>query len=80
MSSASSELPQGCQMVSLQTKNYNLGKFWRAVGGKMLIYFKAIWKILRTFGIFYDHLVQFVFLWYILSGFGAMFLEKIWQP
>jgi hypothetical protein len=25
----------------------------------------AIWNILQTFGIFYDHLVQFVFIWYI---------------
>jgi hypothetical protein len=39
---------QGCQMVSFQTKNPNLGKFWRAVHGKMLIYFMAIWNILQT--------------------------------
>jgi hypothetical protein len=32
----------------------------------MLVYFKAIWKILRTFGIFYDYLVHFVFIKYIL--------------
>jgi hypothetical protein len=25
----------------------------------------AIWNILRTFGTFYDHLVHFVFVWYI---------------
>jgi hypothetical protein len=25
----------------------------------------AIWNILRTFGIFYDHLVHFVLIWYI---------------
>jgi hypothetical protein len=25
----------------------------------------AIWNILRTLGIFYDHLVYFVFVWYI---------------
>jgi hypothetical protein len=35
----------GCQMVYLQTKNPNLGKFWRALEGEMLIYFKAIWNI-----------------------------------
>jgi hypothetical protein len=28
---------QGCQMVSFQTKNPNLGKFWRALEWKMLI-------------------------------------------
>jgi hypothetical protein len=27
----------------------------------------AIWNILRTFGIFYDHLLHFVFIWYIFS-------------
>jgi hypothetical protein len=31
----------------------------------MLMYFTAIWNILLTFGIFYDYLVHFVFLWYI---------------
>jgi hypothetical protein len=25
----------------------------------------AIWNILRTFGIFYEHLVKFAFIWYI---------------
>jgi hypothetical protein len=32
---------------------------------KMLIYFMAIWNILWPFVIFYDHLVHFVFIWYI---------------
>jgi hypothetical protein len=54
---------QGCQMVSFQTKIPNLGKFWRALNGKMLIYLMAIWNILRTFGIFYDHVVRFLFIW-----------------
>jgi hypothetical protein len=31
-------LEQGCQTVYFQTKNLNLGKFWRALDGKMLIY------------------------------------------
>jgi hypothetical protein len=62
---------QGRQMVSFQTKNPNLGKFWRALDWKMLIYFMAIWKSLWRFGIFYDHLVHFGFVWYIFSGFGT---------
>jgi hypothetical protein len=37
---------QGCQMVCFQTKNLNLGKFFRASDLKMLIYFMAIWNIL----------------------------------
>jgi hypothetical protein len=32
-------------MVSLQTKNTNLGKFWRALEVKMLMYLRAIWNI-----------------------------------
>jgi hypothetical protein len=63
-------------MVSLQTKNPNFGKFYRALDGKMLIYFRAIWNILWIFGIFYDHLVHFVFIWDIFSVFGIMYLEK----
>jgi hypothetical protein len=52
-------------MVCFQTKNPNLGKFLRALDGKMLIYFMAIWNILRPFGKFCDHLVHFVLIWYI---------------
>jgi hypothetical protein len=40
----------------------------------------AIWNILQTFGIFYDHLVQCVFIWYIFSGFGIMHQEKSGKP
>jgi hypothetical protein len=57
-------------MVSFQTKNLNFGKYWRVFDCKMFIYFMAIWNILRTFGIFYDSLVHFLFIWYIFSGFG----------
>jgi hypothetical protein len=54
-------------MVSFQTKNPNLGKFWSALDGKILIYFMAILNILRVFGIFYKHLVHFVLVWYIFQ-------------
>jgi hypothetical protein len=52
-------------MVCFQTKNPNLGKFCRALYWKMLTYFMAIWNILWRFGIFYDHFVHFLFIWYI---------------
>jgi hypothetical protein len=58
---------QGCQMVSFQTKNPNLGKFWRALDGKMLIYFMALWNIL------YRDSGYFVAIWYILYTFGTLF-------
>jgi hypothetical protein len=69
----SSGFLRGCQMVYFQTKNPNLGKFWRALEWKMLKYFMTIWNILRTFGIFYDHLVHFVLIWYIFSSFCIMY-------
>jgi hypothetical protein len=54
--------------------------FWGPyIDRKMLMYFMAIWNILRTFGKFYDHLVHFCW-------FGTFFWfwyhvpTKIWQP
>jgi hypothetical protein len=67
---------QGCQMVCFQTKNPNLGKIFRFADWKMLMYYKAIWNILWTFGILYDHLV----IWYIFPCFGVMHQEKSGKP
>jgi hypothetical protein len=55
---------QGCQMVYLQTKNFNLGKFWRALE----------WKIA---GIIYDNLKYLTAIWYTLWPFG-IYLNVIW--
>jgi hypothetical protein len=41
---------QGCQMVYFHTKNHNLGKFWRPLEWKKLVYFMTIENILRPFG------------------------------
>jgi hypothetical protein len=71
---------QGCQMVCFQTKNPNLGKFWRALDWQMFIYFMAIWYMLWIFGIFYDHLVYFVFIWHIFPFFGIKYQEKSGNP
>jgi hypothetical protein len=67
-------------MVYFQTKNPNLGKFGSALYWKFFIYFMAICNILRTLVLFYDHLVHFVFIWYIFSGFGIMYQEKYGNP
>jgi hypothetical protein len=48
---------QGCQMFNFQTKNPNLGKFWRAFEWIMLLYFMVIWDILRLSGINYGRVV-----------------------
>jgi hypothetical protein len=36
----------------------------------------AICNIALTLGIFYDHIVHFVLIWYIFSGLGIMYQEK----
>jgi hypothetical protein len=51
-------------MVCFQTKNPNLGKFWRALEGKKI-------------GIFYGHLEYISAIWYILWPFGN--LVAIWS-
>jgi hypothetical protein len=51
---------QGCQMVYFQTKNSNLGKFWRVLQRKMLVYFMSM------FGLFYGHWKYVMAIWYIL--------------
>jgi hypothetical protein len=57
---------KGCQMVCFQTKNLNLGKFWRALEWKILHifydrleYFTAVWYNVWPFGIVCGHLVYF---------------------
>jgi hypothetical protein len=72
---------QSCQMVSFQTKNPNLGKFWGALPrweNVDIIYihlecFTDIWDILWPFGLLCVHLVHF-------SGFGTMHREKSGNP
>jgi hypothetical protein len=66
---------QGCRMVYFQTKNPNLGKFWRFLAflGHS-VNFPAIWYILCHFGIFWGHLVCF-------PRCGIHIVpRKIWQP
>jgi hypothetical protein len=44
-----------------------LGKFWRVLQCKILVYFKTIWPVLLLFEIFYGHSVYYVVIWYIFS-------------
>jgi hypothetical protein len=61
---------QGCQMVSFQTKNPNLGKFSRAFFfGKRLVYSLAILNLIRPFG-------NLVAIWYTFPSFGTLRREK----
>jgi hypothetical protein len=68
-----------CQMVYFQTKNPTMGKRFRALYWKMLIYLVPIWNILLTFWIFYDHLLYFLFIGYIFPVLVSC-TKKIWQP
>jgi hypothetical protein len=63
-----------------QTKNPNFGKKFWASDWKIFINFTAIWDILWIFGIFYDHSVHFVFIWYIFSSFGILHQDKSGSP
>jgi hypothetical protein len=60
-------------MVFFQTKNRNLGKFWRVLQWKMLVF---LWP----FDIFYAHLVYFDEIWYIFPRLGILYQEKSGIP
>jgi hypothetical protein len=67
---------QGCQMVCFQTKNPNLGKFWRENAGIFychLEYCTVIWYILWPFG-------KVVVIWYLFLRFGILCQEKSGNP
>jgi hypothetical protein len=55
-----SQQRQGCQRY----QKFEFGKIMRAMEWKMLVYFMVTCNLLRTFGIFYDHLAYFVVIWY----------------
>jgi hypothetical protein len=68
-------------MVCFQTKNPNLGIFWRVFQWKKLLYFMDTWSILRFFVIFHGHLVCIVRgnLVYF-SRLGILYKEKSGNP
>jgi hypothetical protein len=76
----SRNVKQGCQTAYSQTKNPNLGKFWRVLQCKVLVYFMAISFIVLPFGIFCGNLVNFTVVWYIFSRFGVLFQDKSGNP
>jgi hypothetical protein len=57
-----------------------MGKFWRALGWKIFMYFMAVWNILQTFWIFYGHLDILCSFCTFFSGFGIMHQEKSGNP
>jgi hypothetical protein len=67
-------------MVCFQTKNPNLGKFWRVLQWKILVYLMTIWSILRPLKKCYGHLVYFAVVWYISPRLGNSYQEKSGNP
>jgi hypothetical protein len=59
MSANPPRLELGCQMAYFSTKDFNFGKFFKALEWKMLVYFMATWFILCLFGIAYYYSVIF---------------------
>jgi hypothetical protein len=56
-------------MAYFETKIPNLGKFWMGVAIQDVGILKAIWSILRVFGLFCGHLVYyFMVIWYIFPA------------
>jgi hypothetical protein len=66
-------------MVYFQTQNTNLGKFWRVLQWKLLVYFMAIWSILWPFGLFYGHFGLFCGYLVYFSPFWYVAPRKSWQ-
>jgi hypothetical protein len=60
---------QGCQMAYFQTKNPNLGKFWRDMQWKMLVYFTSIWQFLWPFGKYYGYISDIFFRFCMLNRY-----------
>jgi hypothetical protein len=78
-------------MAYFQTKNTNLGKFLQGLDMEEVgifylpfgvfyghvVYFTAIWCILRPFGVFYCHLVYFMVIWDIYVMFIRYFFPVL---
>jgi hypothetical protein len=66
-------------MVYFQTKNANLGKFWKVLQSNMFVNFTDISSILLPFVIFYGHLIYFEAILVYFYSFGMLY-QRIWQP
>jgi hypothetical protein len=58
-------------MAHFQTKNPDLGTFWRILQWKMLVYYTAIGSISRLLGIVCGLLAYFMVIWYFYR-FGML--------
>jgi hypothetical protein len=72
---------QGCQMFFFKPKiPIRVSFLWPEIGKCLNILWPFGIPIWLTFGIFYDHWVHFVSIWYIFSIFGIMHQDKSGNP
>jgi hypothetical protein len=67
-------------MEYFQTKNPNLGKFWRVLEWDKLVYSIAIRNILRPLGVHLWAFGNLVAIWHIFSRFGILCRERSGNP
>jgi hypothetical protein len=72
--------PAGLPDGLFSNQKSQFGENFQGLRLKNVDIFKAIWNVLQIYGIFYDLLVNFVFLWYTFSCFGIMHEEKSGNP
>jgi hypothetical protein len=60
-----------------QSKNPNLGKFWRALEWKSLVYSLALCNILHPFGIYYSYLLNFMAFWWQFGIFPHVLVHCV---
>jgi hypothetical protein len=70
---------QVCQMAYFQTKNPDLGKFWRVLQWKMLVFYMAIWVYFIAIWYFCGH---YVYLWLfgVFFRYGMVYQAKSGNP
>jgi hypothetical protein len=67
-------------MVCFQTKNPNLGQFWRVLKWRILEHFRTILSILRPLEIFYGQFVYICGHLVYFPRFGILYQEKSGNP
>jgi hypothetical protein len=67
-------------MVRFQTKNPNLGKIWRALQCKMLVYFMDTWSAYGLLLYFMDICYSSWLFSIFFSRFGILYQEKSGNP
>jgi hypothetical protein len=79
MSSSKTTTLSGLPDGLFSNQNSQFGQMFEGSRLENVDIFLSHLEYLEAFGIFYDHLVHFVLIWYIFPVMGIMH-KKIWQP